>query len=83
MLLIDAIENDAVTPVGRPETERVAALGDAEPLARLIVLTPLAPSATLTDVGELAIVNVVLGGVVDPPNAVSSLPKSADPQPVT
>ena len=50
------VENDAVTPLGKPDALNVVAELNPPVLVMVIVLVPLAPWLTVTEVGEAAIV---------------------------
>ena len=50
------VENDAVTPLGKPDALNVVAELNPPVLVMVIVLVPLAPCLTVTEVGEAAIV---------------------------
>lgn len=56
------VENAAVTPLGKPEALNVVAELNPPVLVMVIVLVPLAPCVTVTDVGEAAMVKL---GVAD------------------
>jgi len=50
------VENAAVTPLGRPEALNVVAELNPPVLVMVIVLVPLAPCVTVTEVGDAAMV---------------------------
>jgi hypothetical protein len=60
----DAGLNEAVTPLGSPEAERLVAALKPLRLVTVVVLVPLPPWATLTEVGEVAIEKFGTGAAV-------------------
>jgi len=62
------VENDAVTPVGNPEALSVVAELNPFRLVMVIVLVPLDPWFTVTELGEAAIVKSGVAVVPQPVN---------------
>jgi hypothetical protein len=52
------VENDAVTPLGKPDALNVVAELNPPVLVMVIVLVPLAPCVTVTEVGDAATVKL-------------------------